>query len=55
MPHAFVTRLEEGLTGCSFVDATDFLDRLKPNELSFVRGHLGVSRAIASGFWMPTS
>jgi ABC-type Fe3+ transport system substrate-binding protein len=27
----------------------DFLDRLKPNELSFVRGHLGVSRAIASG------
>ena len=27
----------------------DFLDKLKPNELSFVRGHLGVSRAIASG------
>jgi ABC-type Fe3+ transport system substrate-binding protein len=27
----------------------DFLDKLKPNELSFVRGHLGVSRAVASG------
>jgi ABC-type Fe3+ transport system substrate-binding protein len=27
----------------------DFLDRLKPNALSFVRGHLGVSRAISSG------
>jgi ABC-type Fe3+ transport system substrate-binding protein len=27
----------------------DFLDKLKPNQLSFVRGHLGVSRAIASG------
>jgi len=27
----------------------DFLERLKPNALSFVRGHLGVSRAIASG------
>jgi ABC-type Fe3+ transport system substrate-binding protein len=25
------------------------LERLKPNALSFVRGHLGVSRAIASG------
>jgi ABC-type Fe3+ transport system substrate-binding protein len=28
---------------------TDFLDKLKPNELSFVRGHLGVTRAISSG------
>jgi ABC-type Fe3+ transport system substrate-binding protein len=27
----------------------DFLDQLKPNALSFVRGHLGVARAIASG------
>jgi ABC-type Fe3+ transport system substrate-binding protein len=27
----------------------EFLDRLKANEPSFVRGHLGVSRAIASG------
>lgn len=27
----------------------DFLERLKPNALSFVRGHLGVSRAISSG------
>lgn len=27
----------------------DFIERLKPNELSFVRGHLGVTRAIASG------
>ena len=27
----------------------DLLERLKPNALSFVRGHLGVSRAIASG------
>jgi ABC-type Fe3+ transport system substrate-binding protein len=27
----------------------DFLDRLKPNELSFVRGHLGVTRAVSSG------
>src|SRR5262249_44781619 len=27
----------------------DFLERLKPNAPSFVRGHLGVSRAIASG------
>jgi ABC-type Fe3+ transport system substrate-binding protein len=27
----------------------DFLDRLRPNALSFVRGHLGVSRAISSG------
>jgi Xaa-Pro aminopeptidase len=29
MPHAFVTRLEEGLAGAAFVDATDFIDRLK--------------------------
>jgi Xaa-Pro aminopeptidase len=29
MPHAFVTRLREGLPGTSFVDATDFIDRLK--------------------------
>ena len=29
MPHAFVTRLKEGLSGASFVDATDFIDRLK--------------------------
>jgi ABC-type Fe3+ transport system substrate-binding protein len=27
----------------------DLLDRLKPNALSFVRGHLGVTRAISSG------
>jgi ABC-type Fe3+ transport system substrate-binding protein len=27
----------------------DFLERLKPNALAFVRGHLGVSRAIAAG------
>jgi ABC-type Fe3+ transport system substrate-binding protein len=27
----------------------DFVDRLKPNAPSFVRGHLGVTRAIASG------
>jgi ABC-type Fe3+ transport system substrate-binding protein len=27
----------------------DFLDKLKPNALSFVRGHLGVTRAIAAG------
>jgi ABC-type Fe3+ transport system substrate-binding protein len=27
----------------------DFIDKLKPNALSFVRGHLGVTRAIASG------
>jgi len=27
----------------------DFIDRIKPNELAFVRGHLGVARAIASG------
>ena len=27
----------------------DFLDKLKPNELAFVRGHLGVARAISSG------
>jgi ABC-type Fe3+ transport system substrate-binding protein len=27
----------------------DFVDRLKANEPSFVRGHLGVTRAIASG------
>ena len=29
MPHAFVTRLQGGLAGTSFVDATDFIDRLK--------------------------
>jgi Xaa-Pro aminopeptidase len=29
MPHAFVTRLQSGLAGTSFVDATDFVDRLK--------------------------
>ncbi len=27
----------------------DFLDKLKPNALTFVRGHLGVARAISSG------
>src|SRR5262245_47177372 len=29
MPHAFVTRLKEGLAGTSFVDATEFVDHLK--------------------------
>jgi Xaa-Pro aminopeptidase len=29
MPHAFVTRLKDGLRGVNFVDATDFVDRLK--------------------------
>ncbi|MPZ40244.1 MAG: M24 family metallopeptidase [Rhizobiales bacterium] len=29
MPHAFVTRLKDGLSGVKFVDATDFIDRLK--------------------------
>ena len=29
MPHAFVRRLKEGLSGTSVVDATDFVDRLK--------------------------
>jgi Xaa-Pro aminopeptidase len=29
MPHAFVTRLKEGLSGTAFADATDFVDRLK--------------------------
>ena len=29
MPHAFVTRLKDGLGGTTFVDATDFVDRLK--------------------------
>lgn len=29
MPHAFVTRLKDGLSGTNFVDATDFVDRLK--------------------------
>ena len=29
MPHAFVTRLKEGLAGAKFVDATEFIDRLK--------------------------
>jgi Xaa-Pro aminopeptidase len=29
MPHAFVTRLKQGLNGAKFVDATDFVDRLK--------------------------
>src|SRR5262245_40566297 len=29
MPHAFATRLKEGLMGTTFVDATDFIDYLK--------------------------
>ena len=29
MPHAFVRRLQGGLAGTTFVDATDFIDRLK--------------------------
>lgn len=29
MPHAFVTRLKEGLSGTTFADATDVIDRLK--------------------------
>jgi Xaa-Pro aminopeptidase len=29
MPHAFVTRLKDGLGGTNFVDATEFIDRLK--------------------------
>ena len=29
MPHAFVTHLKDGLVGTHFVDATDFVDRLK--------------------------
>jgi len=29
MPHAFVTHLKDGLAGINFVDATDFVDRLK--------------------------
>src|SRR5439155_14179708 len=32
MPHAFVTRLEGGLSGCNFIDATDFVDRLKASK-----------------------
>src|SRR3954447_11778263 len=41
MPHAFVTRLKEGLPGTAFVDATDFVDRLKalksPEEISLIK------------------
>src|SRR3954463_3076837 len=29
MPHAFVTHLKDGLGGMNFVDATEFIDRLK--------------------------
>lgn len=29
MPHAFVTRLKEGLAGATFVDGTEFIDHLK--------------------------
>src|SRR5205814_3452011 len=29
MPHAFVTRLKERLSGTTFLDATDCIDRLK--------------------------
>src|SRR5262249_43336303 len=29
LPHAFITRLKEGLAGVNFVDATEFVDRLK--------------------------
>jgi Xaa-Pro aminopeptidase len=29
MPHAFITRLKDGLADVNFVDATDFIDRLK--------------------------
>src|SRR5262249_33173764 len=29
MPHAFITRLKDGLAGTAFVDATEFVDRLK--------------------------
>jgi Xaa-Pro aminopeptidase len=41
MPHAFVTRLKEGLPGTAFVDATDFVDRLKalksPEEIGLIK------------------
>ncbi|MGH6767948.1 MAG: M24 family metallopeptidase [Xanthobacteraceae bacterium] len=29
LPHAFITRIKEGLNGTQFVDATEFIDRLK--------------------------
>src|SRR5205823_14387014 len=41
MPHAFVTRLKKGLAGTTFVDATDFVDRLKAikseEEISLIK------------------
>jgi len=41
MPHAFVTHLKEGLSGTIFVDATDFIDRLKaiksPEEIGLIK------------------
>src|SRR3954453_15471080 len=41
MPHAFVTRLKEGLPGPAFVDATDFVDHLKalksPEEIGLIK------------------
>ena len=41
MPHAFVTRIKEGLPGTAFVDATDFVDRLKalksPEEIGLIK------------------
>src|SRR5262245_18247739 len=40
MPHAFVTHLKAGLGGTNFVDATDFVDRLKalksPEEIALI-------------------
>lgn len=41
LPHAFVARLEGGLTGVEFVDATELVDRIKaiksPEEIALIR------------------
>jgi Xaa-Pro aminopeptidase len=41
MPHAFVTRLKEALSGVNFIDATEFVDRIKAiksaEELGLIR------------------
>jgi Xaa-Pro aminopeptidase len=41
MPHAFVAGIKSSLTDTSFVDATEFIDRLKaiksPEEMALIR------------------
>ena len=50
LPHAFITQLKAGLNGTQFVDATEFIDRLKavksPEEIALIKRCCAMQDAI---------